>query len=289
MLASYRRLSPGRTPQPSSSSADARLDALVDEAMNAVLASDGRVDETFGEYSALLGFCRSAVMQEGRLLEVAVGHATKANPDLLLLPTKPMPIVPGASEMLKRTAAENIKGVRFPASVHTTESYTPDLFIINTARHSGLILDVKRNLSAHRPQHIDRLRFRMLAVAAIASEWVAENNGPILVEIETAILDCADEVSDHERGVFKLSELDEVIETPGATVTIQQFRDRFSRRVQTELARQCRALAAGRESQNDPAVTQRWSEAVPTGMTPPLRAMEDAPPRFGYARRRSPQ
>ncbi|MER8764361.1 hypothetical protein [Mesorhizobium sp. M0968] len=101
---------------------------------------------------------------------------------------------------------------------------------------SRLILDIKRSLGSYRPQEADRLRFRMLAVAAIAPEWVAEHQGPLLVKIETAIVDGADQVSDPERGVFRLSEIDELLESEGAADSIRQFREAFSGRVQDELA-----------------------------------------------------
>ncbi|MER8882994.1 hypothetical protein [Mesorhizobium sp. M0816] len=169
--------------------------------MKAALAGDVRGDITFGEYASLFGFFRSAVMQEGRLLELAIGQAVQKNPDLKLLPTTAIPIVPAAQEMLKRTPSDEIKGVRFPSRVHSTETYKPDLFVVNRTTHSGLILDIKRSLGSYRPQEVDRLRFRMLAVAAIAPEWVAEHLGPLLVKIETAIVDGADQVSDPERGV----------------------------------------------------------------------------------------
>jgi hypothetical protein len=162
----------------------ADTDRLVDEAMKAALTAEAREDVTFGEYAPLFGFSRSAVMQEGRLVELAVEQAIRRDPDLALLPVKPLPVVPAAQEMLKRSPPDQLKGVRVPARVHATETYRPDLFIVNRIRHSGLILDIKRSLTSYRPQEIDRLRFRMLAVAAIASEWVAEHQHALLVEME---------------------------------------------------------------------------------------------------------
>jgi len=266
------------------------IDRLVEEAMKAALAGEGRDDITFGEYASLFGFFRSAVMQEGRLLEMAIEQAVQKNPDLKLLPAKPMPIVPAAQEMLKRTPSEEIKGVRFPARVHATESYKPDLFVANSTTHSGLILDIKRSLGSYGPQQLDRLRFRMLAIAAIAPEWVAEHQGPLLVRIETAIVDGADEMSDPERGVFRISEIDELLETEGAAEFIRQVREAFSGRVQDELARRCRTLAG------DPVETCRLPNANPSANDPeppsdelasviPLHAPVMEQPRFGYARR----
>ncbi|TPI59861.1 hypothetical protein FJ420_21310 [Mesorhizobium sp. B3-1-3] len=259
--------------------------------MTAALATEAREDSTFGDYASLFGFFRSAVMQEGRLVETAVGQEILRNPNLTLLPVRPMPIVPAAQEMLKRTPADQLKGVRFPSRVHASESYRPDLFVVNRARHSGLILDIKRSLISYRPQEVDRLRFRMLAVAAIAPEWVAEHQHTLLVEVETAIIDAADEVSDHERGVFRLSEIDMLLETQGAAESIRQVRDAFSLRVQAELAKRCRAVGMEKPDAvlvgsmtNPPAASATHTIAESDRTVVPLPA-SGARPRFGYARR----
>jgi hypothetical protein len=272
-------------------SIDIATDRLVEEAMQAALAGEARDDITFGEFASLLGFFRSAVMQEGRLLELAIEQAALKNPDLKLVPAKPMPIVPAAQEMLKRTPADEIKGVRFPSRVHATESYKPDLFVVNRAKHSALIIDVKRSLGSYRPQEVDRLRFRMLAVAAIAPEWVAEHQGPLLVRVETAIIDGADEISDPERGVFRLSDIDDLIECKGAADSVRQVREAFSDRVQEELARRCRAMAGN--PAEPPTITDAANPVAKDDAPPPeerdsvvpLPISESQRPCFGYARR----
>ena len=287
----YRRLFRRSTALRSPTVSNGDTDRLVDEAMKAALAGEVRDDSTFGEYAPLFGFFRSAVMQEGRLLETAIEQATQENPDLKLLPTKPMPIVPAAQEMLKRTPSDEIKGVRFPSRVHATESYKPDFFVVNRQSHSGLILDIKRSLGSYRPQEVDRLRFRMLAVAAIAPEWVAEHQGPLLVKIETAIVDGADEISDPERGVFRLSEIDDLLETDSAAEFVRDVRDAFSRLVQDELARRCRMLAGNPvepdripDAENLAADDHSSPRAEPASVIP-LQTPVTAQPRFGYARR----
>lgn len=292
-LSGYRRHFPrstGLQPPPSMSGND--IGRLADEAMKAALAGETRDDSTFGNYTSLFGFFRSAVMQEGRLLETAIEQAVQGNPDLKLLQTKPMPIVPAAQEMLKRTPSDEIKGVRFPSRVHATESYKPDLFVVNKQTHSGLILDIKRSLGSYRPQEVDRLRFRMLAVAAIAPEWVAERQGPLLVKIETAIVDGADEMSDVERGVFRLSEIDDLIETEGVAGFVREVRYAFSGRVQEELARRCRTLVGNPiEDERIPEEGNPFSDGdhspPPDGpaQVVPLQTPMMAQPRFGYARR----
>jgi hypothetical protein len=138
---------------------------------------------------------------------------------------------------------------------------------------------------------VDRLRFKMLAVAAIAPEWVAEHQGPLLVKIETAIVDGADEISDPERGVFRLSEIDDLLETDSAAEFVRDVRDAFSRRVQDELARRCRMLVGNPvepdripDAENLAADDHSSPRAEPASVIP-LQTPVTAQPRFGYARR----
>lgn len=290
-LTGYRRPFGQGGPNPLPTSLENDAERIVAGAMQAALAGEVRTDATFGEYASLFGFFRSAVMQEGRLLEVAIEHAIEREPHLKLLTTKPMPIVPAAQEMLKRTPSDEIKGIRFSTRVHSTETYRPDLFVVHRTKHSGLILDIKRSLGSYRPQEVDRLRFRMLAVASIASEWVSENRGPLLVEIETAIVDGADAMSDHERGVFRLSEIDALLETDGVAAFVMGVREAYSRRVQAELGRRCRELETGQPdpTPDHPSANRSDGAPIPAGPDPavvPL-PLSGAERRFGYARRAS--
>lgn len=260
---------------------------LIEEAVRASMVGEPRNDETFGAFSALLGFFRSAAMQEGLLIEAAIRHTIEIHPGLKLLPARAMPVVPAALEMLKRTAPDLVGAIRFPLKAHTTESYRPDLFVANPARHTGLIIDVKRRLLAHRPADIDRLRVRMLAAASIAPEWVLEQRGPALSEIETAIVDGADEVSDHGRGVFKISELDGLLEVSGAAAFVSRVRAEFAQRIQTELRHRCGGLATRANTGNEPECVDhsiREVDVNPTGGTAPS-LVTDRPRRFGFARR----
>lgn len=289
-LAGYRRHSQKVDTPTHHDSLPTDVGSLVDDAMVAALAGETRCDNTFGDYAPVFGFCRSAVMQEGRLLEDAIAMAVRLHPDLMLLPPKPMPIVPAAQEMLKRTPSDEIKGIRFPSRVHATASYRPDLIVVNRLRHSALILDIKRSLTSYRPQEVDRLRFRMLAVAAIASEWIADNRGPLLVTVETAIVDGADEMSDGDRGVFRLSEIDDLLGTNGIAGFVGQVREGFSMRVQKELALRCRT-ALGQPREGAPAPSASYPSGPPDEASPfgeeviTKNAAGSTERRFGYARR----
>jgi hypothetical protein len=289
-LASYRRHSRQVGSPAPKDSPKADAGSLVDEAMAAALAGETREDSTFGDYASVFGFCRSAVMQEGRLLEDSIALAVRRHPDLMLLAPKKMPVVPAAQEMLKRTPPDEIKGIRFPSRVHATKSYRPDLFVVDRVTHLGLIIDIKRSLLSYRPQEIDELRSRMLAAAATGPEFVAENRGPLLVAVEVAIVDGADKVSDEERSVFRLSEVDGLLGTEGIAGFVKQVREGFSRRVQEELARRCRAsLGLAREGGPTPAAlnpSARPNETSPVrGEVIGIKVAESTERRFGYARR----
>jgi len=64
---------------------------------------------------------------------------------------------------------------------------------------------------------------------------VAEHRGSLLAKIETAIVDGADQVSDPERGVFRLSEIDDLLQTEGAGDCISQVREAFKAGLSKEI------------------------------------------------------
>lgn len=104
--------------------------------MHAALAGKVRTDLTFREYASLFGFFRSAVLQESRWLEVAIAHTIEREAHLKLRANKAMPMISAAQEMLKRTPSDEIKGIRFLARVHSTETYRSDLFIVDRTKRS---------------------------------------------------------------------------------------------------------------------------------------------------------
>jgi len=274
------------TGTPAGRRAEPDSNRLVEEALNAALEREVRIDPTFGDYASLGGFFRSAEMQDGRLLETALDEVLKANPNLLLLPPKAMPIVPAATEMLKRTPLENTRDIRFPARVHSTESYTPDKLVVHRGEHVALILDLKRDVSKHRPQEIRRLCSRMASVVAIAPEWLAEHCGQLVVEVQTAIIDGADKISDHERRIFRLSEIDQLLDTEGAAEFVARTREKFSRRVQQEFGRQCHAfaVAGGFRSPEISTSNPVADAAASAGTVVPIPAPAARQPRFGFVR-----
>jgi hypothetical protein len=219
------------------------FESMTDKAIRTIVACEPKPDRIFGKYSELASVGRSVAFHEGKLLEWGIARIARCNPDLVILPPdRPMPIVPAAIQLLKKNEWREIQGIRLPSEVHTNRTYTPDLFIANRARHSGLIIDVKRSLGSYAESKLEDLRFRMLAVAAIASSWLGERQGPVLVEVGTAIIDGADGASNHEKGVFKLSEIGDLLEVDDAGNAMARLREIFAKHVQQELESQCRKV-----------------------------------------------
>jgi len=260
------------------------MEQLASALVKAAQAGSPRADATFGPYASLFGFLHSSAMQEGRLLELAIADVAQTNPNLRILRPGTLPINPSALDMLERTSPEAVKGVRFSPHVYSDKGYKPDLFIVDQATHIGLLLDVKRNLGSHRGQDIEELSARMLAAAYSAGEWIAQRRGPVLVKVETAIIDGADELSDPDRGVFRLSEIDCLLGTEGAAESIYQTRVLFAEKVQAELHRRCCELVQNEDGRRGLTIVASSASEAHSGIRD-ARQTHDGTPRFGYARR----
>jgi hypothetical protein len=274
------------------------FEAMIDRVFRAV-ATDPKPDHIFGQYSEIASVARSIAFHEGKLLEWGIAAIARSNPDLVILPQdRPMPIVPAAIELLRKNEWQELRGIRLHSEVHASKTYTPDLFIANRARHSGLIIDVKRSLGSYAECRLEDLRFRMLAVAAIASSWLSERQGPLLVEVGIAIIDGADTVSDHAKGVFKLSEIGDLLEVDRADDAMTRLREMFAARVQQELEFQCRRVLATENRQpgrnrNRGEVADGGSVDEATVVDSPRRLDGQAPTSsacvsVGFARSRRP-
>jgi hypothetical protein len=257
---------------------------ITDKTIAAVVACEPKPDRVFGEFSELVSFVRSVAFHEGRLLEWGIAAVARCNPDLLILPPdRPMPIVPAAVQLLKKNEWRELQGIRLPSEVHTNKTYTPDLFIANRVSHAGLIIDVKRSLASYAESRLEDLRFRMMAVAAIASSWLSERQGPVLVEVGTAIIDGADLASDHDKGVFRLSEVGDLLEVDDAGSALTRLRDMFSERVQRELKSQCNKVLIADVSRSMPSIDDHDTlEAEATTPSPGLPP--DTRPGMAFAR-----
>lgn len=219
------------------------LERLVAQAVDAVRACSAKPDPTFGSYAELVAAIRSTAFHEGKLLERGVARLALCNPALIVVPQdRPMPIVPAAREFLRRNEGP-LRGIRLSPEVHARESYAPDLVIVDTVRHAALVLDVKRSLASYETRRLNDLRSRMMAAAMIASDWLSlECRTPPVGDVSVAIIDGSDEMADHDRGVWGLSEIGDLLEVNGAGEAMAMLRDLFGREVRSILAERCRAV-----------------------------------------------
>ncbi|MGO4832465.1 hypothetical protein AB4144_09265, partial [Rhizobiaceae sp. 2RAB30] len=115
--------------------------------------------------------------------------------------------------------------------------------------------------------------------------------------VSTAIIDGSDEISDHDKGVFSLSEIDALLEIGGAGAAMAHLRSMFARNVRAELMKQCQVvvgttadgigLVASRSDDREEA-DQGDDVAlpdVPSGKLLALRQHQDV--RIGFARPRT--
>lgn len=219
------------------------LERLVAQAVNAVRACSAKPDDTFGDWGELVAAIRSTAFHEGMLLERGVARLALCNPNLIVVPLdRPMPIVPAAREILRRNDGP-LRGIRLSPEVHARESYAPDIVIVDKQRHTALILDVKRSLASYETRRLNELRSRMMAAAMIASDWLSiECRTPPIGDVAIAIIDGSDDAVDHDRGVWGLSEIGELLEVNGAGGAMAMLRDRFGEEVRRILSERCRTV-----------------------------------------------
>lgn len=219
------------------------LERLVTQAVDAVRACAAKPDDTFGSWGELVAAIRSTAFHEGLLLERGVARLALCNPDLIVVPMdRPMPIVPAAREILRRNNGP-LPGIRLSSEVHARETYAPDLVIVDKVRHTALILDVKRSLVSYETRRLNDLRSRMMAAAMIAGDWLSiECRTPPVGDVSVAIIDGSDEAIDHDRGVWGLSEIGDLLEIEGAAEAMAMLRHRFGEEVRSIFTERCRTV-----------------------------------------------
>jgi len=222
-------------------SRNADFDLLIEDAIGAILVAGDRADQVFGSFAELNSLVRAVTYHEGKLLELGVARLASENPALTLMPGETaLPIVPAAAEMLKRNGWDALKGIRLRSEVHYRTTYTPDLFIVDHAKHSALILDVKRSLATYQERRLVALRERMMAAALIAADWLhIEGRVAGVTSVEIAIIDGSSERRDRRSGIFALDEIGELIGVPDAGAALLELRAKFACRVQEEIRAAC--------------------------------------------------
>ena len=214
---------------------EADLELLIDRAINAIMDGEPTEDEILGHYVHIASLVRAVSFREGKLLEQAVERLAKANPDILVLTQSlKLPLVKAAMEAVSGNDWTSLDGVKLDCEAPAKGSYTPDLIVVNRARHTAYILDLKRSLVSYGDtSRLEELKMKMMASAMVLPDWLYKTQKRLMVDtVEVAIVDGASRPSDHASGIWALSEIDDLLEIDGAAACMAELRRRFGLRVQ---------------------------------------------------------
>ena len=222
---------------------EADLDLLIDRAIVAIADGEPVEDEILGHYVHIASLVRAVSFREGKLLEQAVERLAKANPNIVVLTQSlKLPLVKAALEAVSGNDWQSLDGIKLDCEAPAKGSYTPDLILVNRARHTAYILDLKRSLASYGDtSRLEELKFKMMASAMVLPDWLYKNQKRLMVDtVEVAIVDGASRPSDHANGIWALSEIDDLLEIDGVAACMAELRLRFGRRVQQLLEAEAR-------------------------------------------------
>lgn len=222
---------------------EADLDLLIDRAITAIAEGEPTEDEILGHYVHIASLVRAVSFREGKLLEQAVERLAKANPDVTVLTQSlKLPLVKAALEAVSGNDWTQLDGIKLDSEAPAKGSYTPDLIVVNRARHTAYILDLKRSLASYGDtSRLEELKLKMMASAMVLPDWLYKHHKRMMVDtVEVAIVDGASRPSDHATGIWALSEIDDLLEIDGVAACMAELRWLFGRRVQQLLESEAR-------------------------------------------------
>ena len=222
----------------------AAFDGLIDDAMTAIEKGPYIPDQVLGRYAPLASLLRSVSFHEGRLLERGLAVVAALHPDLEVLgkPLK-LPLVEAAVQAISTNRWEVLDGICFDADAGTKGTYRPDLVIVNRKTRKAFVIDLKRSLAAYGESTLADLTSRMMATGLVLPDFVYKRHKRLSIShVDIAVIDGSSRKSDHGKGIWKLSELDDLFGLPGAAAAMERLRSTFGERVRALIERQ--ALAA---------------------------------------------
>ncbi|MGO4565901.1 hypothetical protein AB4Z52_12700 [Rhizobium sp. 2YAF20] len=248
------------------------FDALIEKAIAAIADGDPVEDEILGHYVNVASMVRAVSFREGKLLEQAVERLSKANPELVvLMQSIKLPLVKAAIEAVAGNDWRSLEGVRLDCEAPARGSYTPDLIVVNRAKHAAVILDLKRSLASYGDtSRLEELKLKLMTAAMILPDWLYKTQKRMMVDtVGVAIVDGASRPSDHAAGVWALSEVDDLLDIDGAAVCMAELRLRFGQRVQQLLEAEARRALGFVQR---PAVVPAVASALASLRSGPLRS-----------------
>lgn len=222
---------------------EADLDLLIDRAIAAIVDGEPVEDEILGHYVHIASLVRAVSFREGKLLEQAVERLAKANPNIVVLTQSlKLPLVKAALEAVSGNDWSSLDGIKLDCEAPAKGSYTPDLILVNRARHTAYILDLKRSLASYGDtSRLEELKLKMMASAMVLPDWLYKHHKRLMVDtVEVAIVDGASRPSDHATGIWALSEIDDLLEIDGVAACMAELRLRFGHRIQQLLEAEAR-------------------------------------------------
>ncbi len=189
---------------------EADLDQLIDNAIASIIEGDVVDDEILGHYVQIASLVRAVSFREGKLLEQAVELLAKANPSLTVLSQSiRLPLVKAALEAVSANDWSQLEQITLDSEAPAKGSYTPDLIIVNRAKHAAFIIDLKRSLASYGDTtRLEELKSKMMATALILPDWLYKSQKRIMVDtVGVAIVDGASRPSDHASGIWPSTRL----------------------------------------------------------------------------------
>ena len=242
------------------------LTALAEKAAAAIAAGTPTPDAILGDYVGLSGLIRSVSVHEGRMLEEGLALVARWNPNLVILTQGlRLPVTPAALEALANNRCGLLARLSFDADARTRASYTPDLVLVNRSHRTATIIDMKRSVASYLDTHrLAELKTRMLAASLILPDWLYKERKRLMVEeVRIAIIDGASGPSDHDEGIWALSEIDDLLEIHGAAETMRAMRLTLRDKVRSLLEAEARrVLGVNRDRPSSDALS---SERLPNG------------------------
>ena len=217
------------------SGVQAPFDGLIDDAMTAIEKGAHIPDQVLGHYAPLASLLRSVSFHEGRLLERGLAVVAALHPDLQVLgkPLK-LPLVEAAVQAISTNLWDVLEGVCFDCEIGTERTYKPDLIILNRKTRKALVIDLKRSLAAYSDSTLADLTSRMMATGLILPDFLYKRHKRLsITDVDIAVIDGASRKSNHDQGIWKLTEVDELLDLPGAAAAMERLRSTFGERVRT--------------------------------------------------------
>ncbi|MCK8780773.1 hypothetical protein M0654_12335 [Rhizobium sp. NTR19] len=229
---------------PDLSGKHALFDGLIEDAMMAIERGPHIPDQVLGRYAPLASLLRSVSFHEGRLLERGLAVVAALHPDLQVLgkPLK-LPLVEAAVQAISTNSWDVLEGVCFDCDIGTERTYKPDLIILNRKTRKALVIDLKRSLAAYSDSTLADLTSRMMATGLILPDFLYKRHKRLsITDVDIAVIDGASRKRNHDQGIWKLTEVDELLDLPGAAAAMERLRSTFGERVRALIEQ--RALGA---------------------------------------------